>query len=313
MYSPPNRQNGGPRYQTLADLALSENENSSYQGSPQSRRSHRSSRRRSDDMGMGEEDEGACGGTGRCCLPAAIVALLLILSLICLSEGWLEALGLRQEVHTKDCLSPKFTKSTLKLLHEEPMQRIANGLSQQQRRGAAIRKAGGNRRQPDLMAHLSGRGIRSSVDLADYYVVFSNSFYLGKFSSDLRYRRDTDAGGNQTNKLLQWPGKDIAEPSSFEALTYNASSDTWLLVQVGMRREAKATSSASPPFSSLPPSRLVLSASSTPFPLLHQPFSLAHKPSQALTNTLSSFSCSAPRDSSIITTAPFSASCLPSS
>jgi hypothetical protein len=234
-----------PRYQTLADLALADESvpgtHSRDAGSRQRRGGH-------SELASSLADNGC--GRGGWCISGAIVALLMILSLICLSEGWLEALGLSGQEHLKDCLSPTFTKSTLKLLHEEPMQRLAKGYGRNQHLGhqpgpdviantaivnrkvAALMRS--RKAEPDLFAHLSGRGIRSSVDLADYYAVFSNSFHIAKFSSDLDYRQ-IPYGRNQTrdtNKLLPWPGKDLDEPSSFEGLSYNTSSHTWLILQV---------------------------------------------------------------------------------
>jgi len=150
------------------------------------------------------------------CLTVAVVTFLCAVSLIGLSEGWLEAMGLgRHVVHDKDCSSPLFTHETLKLLHEEPIQRLA-----------ADRGSKGE----DLLADFEASGIRFSVDSSDYYVVFDNSFYIGKFSSELDFHHHASRGS--TNKLLPWPGKDPEEESGFEAITYNESSGTFLVVQV---------------------------------------------------------------------------------
>jgi hypothetical protein len=61
------------------------------------------------------------------CLTVSVITFLCAISLIGVSEGWLETMGLGHRVaHDKDCSSPKFTKQTLKLLAEEPVQRLAS-------------------------------------------------------------------------------------------------------------------------------------------------------------------------------------------
>jgi len=150
------------------------------------------------------------------CLSVSVITFLCAVSLIGVSEGWLEAMGMGKHAsHDKDCSSPKFTKETLKLLAEEPVQRLIS--------------VKGDRGQ-DLLAKFEASGIVSSRGQHNYFVVFDNSYFIAKFASQLSFHHKQNA--TRTNKLLPWPGKrDNDTDSGFEAISYNATSDTFLVMQ----------------------------------------------------------------------------------
>jgi len=154
------------------------------------------------------------------CLTVSVITFLCAISLIGVSEGWLETMGLGHRVaHDKDCSSPKFTKQTLKLLAEEPVQRLAS-----------VKGAGGE----DLLAKFEASGITSSRGKHNYYVVFDNSYFIAKFASELSFHHKQNA--TRTNKLLPWPGKlDNDTDSGFESISWNATSDTYLVMQEAVR------------------------------------------------------------------------------
>uniref|UniRef100_A0A061S1A4 Uncharacterized protein n=1 Tax=Tetraselmis sp. GSL018 TaxID=582737 RepID=A0A061S1A4_9CHLO len=157
------------------------------------------------------------------CLTGAVVTFLCAVSLIGLSEGWLEAMGLgRRMVHDKDCSSPEFSKQTLKLLAEEPLQRLAVGLGTKKSE------------DQDFLGRFEGSGLVLSRDSSNYYVVFDNSFFLGKFASELTFH-STPGYNRSTNKILPWPDKSPDDVSGFEAITFNSSSGTYLVVQEAIR------------------------------------------------------------------------------
>eukprot|EP00959_Pyramimonas_sp_CCMP1952_P047353 988282-Pyramimonas_sp.AAC.1 len=115
--------------------------------------------------------------------------------------------------HEKDCDSKDFTSETLKLVHEE----------------VVVKLAGGRDFDDDPLSKFEASGIEASPDRKDYYVVFDNSFYIGKFHSELSYVHSR--GDNTTNMILPWPGKGPTEDSGFESISYNSTSGTFLVVQ----------------------------------------------------------------------------------
>jgi len=116
--------------------------------------------------------------------------------------------------HDKDCSSESFTKETLKLVTEE----------------VVVKLAGGRDFDDDPLSKFEASGIEASPDGLDYYVVFDNSYYIGKFHSELSYvhHRGTNS---TTNSILPWPGKSATDDSGFESISYNKTSGTFLVVQ----------------------------------------------------------------------------------
>jgi len=102
--------------------------------------------------------------------------------------------------HGKDCEAEDFTKTTLKLVDESTIMKAVPG--------DGIRKF--------EASDVTGMGWDSVL------VVFDNSFRIAKVGSY--------AAQATENTLLTWPG-DVGEDSQFEGITYNTSSDSFLVVQ----------------------------------------------------------------------------------
>ncbi|GAB0493362.1 hypothetical protein MMPV_004643 [Pyropia vietnamensis] len=117
--------------------------------------------------------------------------------------------------HDIDCMDGGYTKSTLKLVAEEPVVRL---ISERSPDGASV-----------PIGKFEASDVAGVAGGSHVFVVFDNSFKIGHFASGLTYVMPDD-GKAETNKLLTWPGDDGSD-SQFEALTYNATSGTYLVVQ----------------------------------------------------------------------------------
>lgn len=119
--------------------------------------------------------------------------------------------------HDIDCTDGGYTKSTLKLVTEEPVVRL---ISERSPDGSGAAVPIGKFEASDVAGVAGGSHV---------FVVFDNSFKIGHFASGLTYVAP-DGGEAETNKLLTWPDDDGSD-SQFEALTYNATSGTYLVIQ----------------------------------------------------------------------------------
>lgn len=118
--------------------------------------------------------------------------------------------------HDIDCTDGGYTKSTLKLVTEEPVVRL---ISERSPDGSGAAVPIGKFEASDVAGVAGGSHV---------FVVFDNSFKIGHFASGLTYV--TPDGEAETNKLLSWPDDDGSD-SQFEALTYNATSGTYIVIQ----------------------------------------------------------------------------------
>jgi len=119
--------------------------------------------------------------------------------------------------HDKDCKAGDYTKTTLKLVADEPIARL---LSERAPDGSGdtvpIRKFEAS----DVAGVAGGSHV---------LVVFDNSFMVGHFASSLTYMTG-DKGQAESNYLLTWPDDDGSD-SQFEAITYNATAGTYMVIQ----------------------------------------------------------------------------------
>lgn len=117
--------------------------------------------------------------------------------------------------HDIDCTDGGYTKSTLKLVTEEPVVRL---ISERSTDGSGV-----------PLSKFEASDVAGVVGGSHVFVVFDNSFKIGHFASGLTYLT-ADGEEAETNKLLSWPDDDGSD-SQFEAITYNATSDTYLVIQ----------------------------------------------------------------------------------
>lgn len=119
--------------------------------------------------------------------------------------------------HDVDCTDGFYSARTLKLVAEEPVVRL---ISERSPDGSGAAVPIGKFEASDVAGMVGGSHV---------FVVFDNSFKIGHFASGLTYMTP-DSGETETNKLLSWPNDDGSD-SQFEAITFNATSGTYLVIQ----------------------------------------------------------------------------------
>jgi len=118
--------------------------------------------------------------------------------------------------HKKDCYSNRFAKETLKTIKESNFLQIMLKYSKKDTQQEQMNEA-------TLLDSFEASGLIASNDGTSYYVVFDNSFKIGKVN------RGIHQVANQVNELITWPGKE-GDESQFESIAYNATSDTYLVL-----------------------------------------------------------------------------------
>mmetsp|Transcript_21805 Transcript_21805/g.38547 ORF Transcript_21805/g.38547 Transcript_21805/m.38547 type:complete len:415 (+) Transcript_21805:108-1352(+) len=116
--------------------------------------------------------------------------------------------------HGKDCMSDSFTKETLRLVKE------TNFVA------AMLKYEEGEVDSAALLEKFEASDIMASEQGEEFYVVFDNSFKIGRLDRVWGSKSKSLA----TNKLLEWPGNAESD-SQFEAIAYNTSSLTYLVVE----------------------------------------------------------------------------------
>jgi hypothetical protein len=119
--------------------------------------------------------------------------------------------------HDKDCESPSFVGETLKLVREKHLMELM----------IKYTRSDNTSRVADQLDRFEASDIVGSPDGAHYYVVFDNSFKIGRLDNTYVHTPKSVA---EQNDLLEWdaPTSQL-DASQFEAIAYNASSDTYLV------------------------------------------------------------------------------------
>jgi len=130
----------------------------------------------------------------------------------------------RVKGHDKDCGAGDYSKTTLKLVADEPIVRLISERAPDGSGDAVpIRKFEAS----DVAGVAGGDHV---------LVVFDNSFKVAHLASGLTYMA-TDGGRADSNYLLTWPGDDGSD-SQFEAITYNATAGTYVVIQESVLNES---------------------------------------------------------------------------
>mmetsp|Transcript_8211 Transcript_8211/g.16615 ORF Transcript_8211/g.16615 Transcript_8211/m.16615 type:complete len:423 (-) Transcript_8211:206-1474(-) len=116
--------------------------------------------------------------------------------------------------HRVDCSSRDFARQTFRVLDEYPIARLLF-------RGGVATSGGLSKFEASDVAGIPSF---SGFPASPYFVVFDNSFEI------LRLGVEFSASGNSETHLMAWPGDNGAE-SQFEALAYNATSNSFLAIQ----------------------------------------------------------------------------------
>jgi hypothetical protein len=119
--------------------------------------------------------------------------------------------------HDKDCESPSFVGETLKLVREKHLMELM----------IKYTRSGNTSRVADQLDRFEASDIIGSPDGAHYYVVFDNSFKIGRLDNTYVH---TPKSVSEQNDLIEWDAPSAQQDASqFEAIAYNASSGTYLV------------------------------------------------------------------------------------